>query len=161
MPSSVSQKLTPKKFPAEQVRRALDDLPETMAASTDPPDPSGLFVVPGHERALDPDSTIVVGDRGTGKSFWSAALSSPVTRGLIGAQLPRLQLDRLETSWGFSVSTCNEDHPSRRVLQQLLTRFAAEDIWRAVVLRQFAQRYAEDLSGPDWADVVAWVADHP
>jgi hypothetical protein len=149
------------KFPTEQVRRALDALPDTMDASTNPPDPNELYVVLGHERALDPNSALVVGDRGSGKSFWSAALNSPVTRGLIHAQLPRLHLDRVETSWGFSVSSRNEDHPSRRVLQRLQRKYPAEDIWRAVVLRQLARRYGQPLPGEDWAEVVGWVADHP
>lgn len=148
-------------FPTAQVRRSLDELPETVAMSTAEPNPNELYVVLGHERALDPDSTLVVGDRGTGKSFWSAALNSPVTRALIHAQLPRLHLDRVQTSWGFSVSTRNEDHPSRRVLQRLQGRFAPEDIWRAVVLRQLAGRYEEKLCASSWDDAVAWVAANP
>ena len=150
-----------KGFPVEQVRRSLDELPDTMDASTNPPDPNELYVVLGHERALDPNSTLVVGDRGSGKSFWSAALNSPVTRALIHAQLPRLHLDRVETSWGFSVSTRNPDHPSRRVLQRLQRDFSVEDIWRAVVLRQLAGRYGEHLPGQDWSDVVGYVAENP
>jgi hypothetical protein len=148
-------------FPTAQVRRSLDELPETMAVSTAEPNPNELYVVLGHERALDPDSALVVGDRGTGKSFWSAALNSPVSRALIHAQLPRLHLDRVQTSWGFSVSTRNEDHPSRRVLQRLQDRFAPEDIWRAVVLRQLAGRYEEGLPAETWDDAVAFVADNP
>lgn len=149
-------------FPAAEVRASLDDLPETMAATTEQPDPRAMFVVLGHERALDPESTIVVGDRGTGKSFWSAALNSPVTRGLIHGQLPRLKLDRVETSWGFSVSTRNQDHPSRRVLQQLTeTGLAAEDIWRAVILHQLAIRYLDSIPAKDWVERVRYVADSP
>ncbi|MEA3643402.1 MAG: hypothetical protein VBE63_26230 [Lamprobacter sp.] len=148
-------------FPTVQVRQSLDELPETMAVSTAEPNPSELYVVLGHERALDPDSTLVVGDRGTGKSFWSAALNSPVSRALIHAQLPRLHLDRVQTSWGFSVSTRNEDHPSRRVLQHLQGRFAPEDIWRAVVLRQLAGRYGEELRADTWDDAVTFVAENP
>ncbi|TVQ87431.1 MAG: hypothetical protein EA400_11310 [Chromatiaceae bacterium] len=132
-----------------------------MAVGTDAPNPNELYVVLGHERALDPDSTLVVGDRGTGKSFWSAALNSPVSRALIHAQLPKLHLDRLETSWGFSVSTRNQDHPSRRVLQRLQAKFAAEDIWRAVLLRQLARRYAEALASEPWEDAVGLVAADP
>lgn len=148
-------------FPTDRVRRSLDELPDTMDASTNPPDPNELYVVLGHERALDPNSTLVVGDRGSGKSFWSAALNSKVSRALIHAQLPRLQLDRVKTSWGFSVSTHNADHPSRRVLQRLQGSHAAEDIWRAVVLRQLTSRYDEELPVKDWADVVTYVADNP
>lgn len=154
-------KIKVRSFPTDPVRRSLDELPDTMDASTQPPDPSELYVVLGHERALDPNSTLVVGDRGSGKSFWSAALNSPVTRALIHAQLPRLHLDRVGTSWGFSVSARNAEHPSRRVLQRLQASHTAEDIWRAVVLRQLTDRYDKQLPGKDWADVVAYVADNP
>jgi hypothetical protein len=154
-------RIEPRAFPTAQVRRSLDELPDTMDASTNPPDPSELYVVLGHERALDPNSTLFVGDRGSGKSFWSAALNSRVTRALIHAQLPRLHLDRAETSWGFSVSTRNPDHPSRRVLQHLQRDHSAEDIWRAVVLRQLASRHDKPLPGREWSEVVAHVAEHP
>lgn len=149
-------------FPVDEVRRSLAELPETMAATTDQPDPRVMFVVLGHERALDPDSTIVVGDRGTGKSFWSAALNSPVTRGLINSQLPRLRLDRVETSWGFSVSTRNQDHPSRRVLHRLREEgLAAEEIWRAVILHQLTTRYGGAFPADDWLARVRSVAHDP
>jgi hypothetical protein len=149
-------------FPVETVRRSLAELPETMAATTEQPDPRAMFVVLGHERALDPDSTIVVGDRGTGKSFWSAALNSPVTRGLIHGQLPRLRLDRVDTSWGFSVSTRNQDHPSRRVLQRLRNEdVATEEIWRAVILQQLTTRYGSPLPADDWVSRVHYVANNP
>lgn len=149
-------------YPVDAVRRSLDALPETIAATTEQPDPRAMFVVLGHERALDPESTIVVGDRGTGKSFWSAALNSPVTRGLIHGQLPRLRLDRVEASWGFSVSTRNQDHPSRRVLQRLKSEgYAAEEIWRAVVLHQLMARYLDAMPGDDWLARVRYVADDP
>ncbi|WNK20125.1 hypothetical protein P1P91_00035 [Halomonas piscis] len=44
----------------------------------------------------------MVGDRGTGKSFWSAALNDEVTRVVIDRQLKRLKLDRVQVSWGYS-----------------------------------------------------------
>jgi len=149
-------------FPVDAVRGSLEELPETIAATTEQPDPRAMFVVLGHERALDPDSTIVVGDRGTGKSFWSAALNSPVTRRLIHGQLPRLHLDRVETSWGFSVSTRNQDHPSRRVLQRLRGQgFDSEGIWRAVILHQLTTRYGTPLPAADWIERVGYVTDRP
>ncbi len=154
--------MTSNHFPTEPVREALDGLPETMAATTEQPDPKALYVVQGHERALDPDTTVVVGDRGTGKSFWSAALNGPITRRLIASQLPRLRLETVKTSWGFSVSTRNADHPSRRVLQHLLRAgFGAEDIWRAVIIHQLMNLYREPLPGDSWADRVRYVIDDP
>lgn len=153
--------MTSDQFPTEEVRKSIDDLPETMAATIDQPDPLELFVVLGHERALDPDSTVVVGDRGTGKSFWSAALNGPLTRQLISAQLPRLRLDTVDTSWGFSVSTSNAHHPSRRVLQRLQQDYDPEDIWRAVILHQVAKRYDYPIPADTWTERVKFVVENP
>lgn len=147
--------------PTAAVRQSLDELPDTMAVGTAAPNLQELYVVLGHERALDPKITLVVGDRGTGKSFWSAALNSPQARALIHAQLPKLHLDRLETSWGFSVAMDNQDHPSRRVLERLQRKFDAEDIWRAVLLRQLTKRHATGLPTPSWEDAVRSVAADP
>ncbi len=118
-------------------------------------------MVPGHERALDPDSTVVIGDRGTGKSFWSAALNGIETSRLIAVQLPRLKLDKIDTSWGFSVSARNQDHPSRRVLQRLQEDFGAEDIWRAVILHQLAGRHDEHPPADGWTERVRYVEADP
>jgi len=147
------------RFPKDAVRRSLDELPDTMAmVTTEEPSLQELFVVPGHERALDLDSTVVVGDRGTGKSFWSAALNGSLTRSLIAAQLPRLKFDGVETSWGFSVSTKNQDHPSRRVLQRLHETFETENIWRAVVLHRLTAQHTKPLPGDTWEERVGYVA---
>jgi hypothetical protein len=68
----------------------------------------------------------------------------------------------VETSWGFSVSTRNQDHPSRRVLQLLMEKgFTAEDIWRAVILHQLTTHYGDGLPAEGWAERVHYVADDP
>jgi hypothetical protein len=152
-----------KQFPVDAVRSGIQAISETVAhQSTNPPPPEEIYVVPGHERALNPETTLVVGDRGSGKSFWSAALNGDESRALIGQQLRRLHLETVRVSWGFSAGEAIPDHPSRRVLRQLLgSKFDVEDIWRAVILHQLAERYSSAWSAGTWSERVSFVADSP
>lgn len=142
--------------PLEALRHALDAIPEEVAHhGTEPPPPKTVYVVPGHESALNPDVVLVVGDRGTGKSFWSAALNGETTRTLIGRQMRRLGLDRVHVAWGYSSAIDNRQHPSRRVLRDLLIqRFEPEEIWRTVILWQLTERFDHPYfeSTASWAE---------
>ena len=150
--------------PVDALRYAFEAIPEEMAHGTQPPNPSEIYVVPGHEGALNPDTAIVLGDRGTGKSFWSAALNGETTRMVIGRQLRRLRLDKVQVGWGFSSGVDNQNHPSRRVLARLLDDgFRAEDIWRTVILYQLLATSNDSPFGDtkDWASRVQRVVDDP
>ncbi|SFM50361.1 hypothetical protein SAMN05421721_107127 [Ectothiorhodospira mobilis] len=139
--------------PVEDLQCAFQAIPEEMGHGIQPPEPSEMYVVPGHESALNPDTAVVVGDRGTGKSFWSAALNGETTRMVIGRQLKRLRLDKVQVGWGFSSGVDNRNHPSRRVLGRLLDNgFRAEDIWRTVILHQLM---AASEDSP-FRDVASW-----
>jgi hypothetical protein len=62
------------KFPLV-VREAFENLPqESSHLATNAPKWGEVFTPNDHQGALDPDRSIVVGDRGTGKSFWSSVL---------------------------------------------------------------------------------------
>ena len=78
----------------------LEPAPSSLA--TVPPDQSQIYAPDGHETALDPERPVVVGGRGTGKSFWSATLLNQETRLFIAPNYPRLQLDRCEVALGFA-----------------------------------------------------------
>lgn len=59
-----------------RLRVALRDLPSDHDADGDhAPSPQEIFAPEQHANALDPYSTIVVGARGTGKSFWAGVLN--------------------------------------------------------------------------------------
>ncbi len=149
--------------PAEAIRAALAEIPETVAHdSAEPPRPGHVYVVPGHEKALNPESPVVVGDRGTGKTFWSAALADPTLREhLIAPQFRRLKLESCDVSWGHA-STPQEGYPSRKNLHHLRGKgWTEEDIWRAVILYHLAPVTGEPLPGGQWADRVAFVAKDP
>lgn len=149
----------------EALRPAFEAIPEEVAHhGTEPPAPASVYVVPGHESALNPDTAIVVGDRGTGKSFWSSALNGEATRMVIGQQLKRIRLDNTRVGWGFSSETSNRNHPSRRVLQRLLDQnFNPEDIWRTVILYQLLEASGQAFfeGTEDWPARIQRVADNP
>lgn len=147
----------------EAVREALESIPEEIAHhGTEPPEVGQMYVVPSHEKALNPETPLVVGDRGVGKSFWSAALNGDATRTAIAKQLSRLNLESVQVSLGFSSGEGKTDHPSRRVLSKLRELdFTAENIWRAVILEQLATRSGQPLPGKDWEGHVRFVTTNP
>ena len=103
----VNQKLS-----LQAVRAAFESIPEEIAHhGTEPPEVGQMYVVPNHEKALNPGTSLVVGDRGVGKSFWSAALNGDITRTAIAKQLRRLNLESLQVSLGFSAAG-GESRPS-------------------------------------------------
>lgn len=157
--------MTAPDVPVAQLRPAFQAIPEDVAHhGTEAPTPQSVYVVPGHESALNPDTPVVVGDRGTGKSFWSASLNDEAARRVISRQLKRLRLDRVCVGWGYSSEPSNRSHPSRRVLRRLLEEgHDPESIWRAVILHQLAGRGGVTLfDGADtWGERVHRVARDP
>jgi len=149
----------------ESLTQAFSAIPEQAAHhGVEPPETREIYIVPGHEKALNPETPIVVGDRGTGKSFWSAALNGEETRLLIGRQLRRLHLESVRVSWGFSSQRGNAQHPSRQVLGRLREEgFPAEAIWRAVVLCQLLPVLGDDAPhlGDSWAERVNAIQQDP
>ena len=148
---------------SDAVREALDTVPaEVSHHGTHPPDPKDVYVVPGHEKALNPDTLIIVGDRGTGKSFWSAALHSETTRILINQQLRRLNLRSTNVSWGFASEVGSQDYPSHRTLSDLVQKkkLLPDDIWRTVFLHQLLGRTSWGDGIENWEQRVQWVAEN-
>ncbi len=74
----------------EILRAAVKRLPELAASSAaHPPKIDEIFFPPSHAEALDPRRTLVVGNRGVGKSFWTGALSEPDIRNSIAQAYPQ------------------------------------------------------------------------
>jgi hypothetical protein len=148
----------------DRIRAALSRLePAPSHDATVPPNTQQIYTPPGHEAALDPERVMVIGGRGTGKSFWSAALLNDRTRKFISRSYPRLELERCSVALGFAgVDTDINGAPSREELDDLIDTdgHAAEKIWRAVFLRGAARAVGIDhlptsLRGP--RGLVAWV----
>jgi hypothetical protein len=144
---------------AVEYRELLDAaLPPVVDADTIDPDPRTLFTPSGHRNALDPDTTIVRGGRGVGKTVWFKALQEPSLRE-IAADYYRLdRLNRVDTLEGFGAKL-SKQYPNPRRLQSLEDRFRPLDIWTAVALFGFGIK--ELVTVEDWPERVQWVVANP
>jgi hypothetical protein len=146
------------------VRESFESLPdEASHIAARAPEEKAVFTPADHAGALDPNRAIVVGDRGTGKSFWSSVLVNKNIRQLVAQSYPRLKLDRVEGRLGFSDDEFNSEHPTRPVIAKIMTAgHSAEDLWRAVTLRR-APIPDKNTPGYDasWLDWTQWTAASP
>jgi hypothetical protein len=152
-----------KTFPLA-VRKAFLNLPqESSHLATNAPRWAEVFTPNDHQGALDPDRAVVVGDRGTGKSFWSSVLIDQDIRNLVAKQYPRLRLDSVEGRLGFSDAEMRADHPGRAEIATITgNEHQAEDLWRAVLLKfsPFPPVGIPERSA-GWKPVVDWVIADP
>lgn len=124
------------------------------------PAPDEILAPHEHRNALDPDRTIVVGNRGVGKTFWSEALVDPAARQHVATLYPRLGLDRLDAQLGFSSGYATEVAASERAISE--AESVCQDparIWEAVLLRSQAARIRIDV-GQDLRDIAGWLQNN-
>ena len=148
---------------AEIIRIALQSLsPATGHDAISTPATQQIYTPTGHESALDPERVLVVGGRGTGKSFWSATLLNDSTRRFIAASYPRISLDKCRVALGFAgVDADINSAPSREELDDLIGTdgHLPEKVWRAVFLKAASSviplEIPQKLRGKD--GLVAWV----
>ena len=154
--------MTPK-FPLG-VRQAFEKLDlETAHIATNAPRWAEVFTPDAHRGALDPDRTVVVGDRGTGKSFWSSVLIHQEIRNIVAEQYPTIGLQYVEGRLGYSDADMSAEHPVKSEIAAIMAAgYAAEDLWRAVLLRlaPFSVMGMPERSD-GWQDAVAWIAADP
>jgi hypothetical protein len=146
------------------IRDALAALrPGSAHQASVAPDPNIIFAPTTHANALDPERALVIGNRGVGKSFWSAVLVNSLTRRKIAEVFPRLRLDRVEAVLGFHEDAGKDEgpSPSPAILQNLMSLAAKEpeQIWRAVLLKALEPRLKVKLPA-SLRDIVAWASDN-
>lgn len=146
------------------VRDALRDIPVIAQwSATEQPD-LGLLVTPRtHARALDPEVIVVEGDRGVGKSFWSAVLTFDDARALAARAYPSLGLDQTAVSLGFAQAH-RPEYPSAAILRTVISVPAAV-IWKVVALRAASRTLSaplpDELDDTSWSDAANWLYDNP
>src|SRR5205085_2046973 len=91
-----------------------------------------------HAGALDPNVTIVLGARGTGKSFWAGVLGDEKTRKAASEAYPNLGLSKLLVRFGFT-GLSNDGSVSRATIDSNVPAgqeaVFASLLWRCVLLR--------------------------
>jgi len=124
-------------FPA--IRSVLAALPSDHDASGEHrPTVDEIFTPDQHANALDPNTPVVVGARGTGKSFWAGVLGQDDTRAETAIAYPNLGLDRLLVQPGYS-GLQGDETVSAKIIDARVPKGAevdrAPDLWQAVIMR--------------------------
>lgn len=152
-------------FPPEEARSLiLEALPEQPIGHGEPLTHGFLYVPAAHLRALHPDSMLVVGTRGAGKSVWWAALQDTEHRKWVAQAAAAAPLDEdTLVSPGFGPKTNQpEDYPGSQTLRMLLERYPPHLLWYTVIAWH-ATGKGEGLLGKNttWEERVGWVKTHP
>lgn len=151
------------KFEPGLVRSALVELPLVAAQEgLDPPELARIVVPASHLKALSLDSSVIVGLRGAGKSFWTAVLSSPKHRAFVARSAQLSELREIEVRVGYAEAPSSPDFPTKAKLRALLEQgYGARDIWLAVLLRH--ARSIDCVGGPplNLAEVLVEVKSDP
>ena len=147
----------------DSLREAFCNLPGVAAQENlTPPGPGELYVPDSHTKALNLDTTVVVGMRGAGKSVWTAALFDNATRQrLVGAGAPATLQDAY-VRVGFSNDPHKGHHPDSDTLGTLLEHEPEpRHIWRGVLARKLAE--VCDLPSPAvrFDEAARWAREDP
>ncbi|MBE7373006.1 hypothetical protein [Pseudomonas lopnurensis] len=144
----------------QDIRQAIiEALPLTTSNHGEVPDQRSLYLPPAHIKALRLECNLVIGARGVGKSFWTAALGSPSARSSLGQTVR--ELERTDVHIGFAVAPDIDAFPDGEVFSHLMDAATPYDIWRAVVARWLALVTSETIPLTTWDETVAWVKANP
>lgn len=144
----------------QQLREAILAAPLETSNFGETPEPGTLYLPPSHLKALRLDAHVVVGGRGVGKSFWTAALQSGQLRKLLGYAASELQ--GIDVRAGFANAEDIGSYPNADVFSTFLDQNGDPyDLWRAVILRWVAQRAGESIPIDSWPITVAWLKAEP
>jgi hypothetical protein len=139
----------------------IDTLPEETSLFGQAVDARFIHVPASHAKALHPDTQLVVGMRGAGKSFWWRALQDKRQRGVIAARAPNTGLAKAaQVAAGFGETPNPDAYPGPDVLAQLVeTGHDPRLIWRTVILH--ALTAGAETPGANWEAKVRHVAGNP
>ncbi len=142
--------------------RALISLPEGTSHG-DAPALDDVYLPRSHAKAMNPDSLLVTGMRGAGKTFWWSAFQNPNVRHLLARRAGRSTLsEKTVVLKGFGVTPAIDEYPSKDVLRDLLRRkLGARDIWRSVQAWQLADNNHPLRSEESWTNRVHYVRNKP
>lgn len=144
-----------------RIRKAIiAAIPDETSNYGQSPDAGGLYMPRAHAKALKLESNLVVGARGVGKSFWTAALNAQNLRTMLSASVR--ELEHTQVRVGFAVGDAIDAYPNMEVFADLLVqKYTPYEIWKAVVLRWLAPVAGEKVPVDDWRATTAWVQSNP
>jgi len=151
------------KFPSNLRELIMAALPEDTSLYGKTPELRHTYLPATHVKALRPESMLVVGIRGAGKSFWWAALQQSEHLGAIGRQVGLSQGSIVST--GFGEKPNPDRYPGRDVMLSLVENgIEARRIWQTIVLKHVGgNKLSESFASREtsWQDRVEWIQDNP
>lgn len=125
------------------IRTALSRLPSDHDAKGEhKPSPDEIFAPEQHANALDPYTSIVVGSRGTGKSFWAGVLNDDDNRAVASDFYPHLNLNSIIVADGYS-STAHQRYLDNLVPSGMESE-SAYLFWQATIIKAAAEKLKPD-----------------
>jgi len=118
------------------IRVALSEIPKDVSHVVGrPPSYREVYTPARHSLALDPEIPIVVGSRGSGKSFWASVLTDDTVRAQVAPSYPRLRLDDVSARPGF-VDQAIDAAVSRDTLDELaVDEVSTRKLWLILAIR--------------------------
>lgn len=150
------------RFDALDVRWALSRIDETSQESLRPPSKNTMYMPSAHAKALSLSSSVVVGLRGTGKSYWTAVLNSPEHRAYV-ARTGRLpDLLATDVAVGFALDPSSQEFPTVSELSNLIKAgIDPSDVWHTIVLSHALKLLKRTgFDGETWEEAVHWFANN-
>lgn len=146
-----------------ELKAALAAMPSDHDAAGDHrPSVDQVFSPDQHANALDPNSPVVVGARGTGKSFWAGVLEQDETRSFAAAVYPHIGLERLEVRSGYTGFT-GDGAVSAKVIdarvpigEEITTGYL---FWNVVIIRSARSVLSPNLAMPAIKDLMKEFSD--
>jgi hypothetical protein len=147
---------------AETMRLAVSELPGP-ASYGEPPSPMAVYIPPSHRKAMHPDTPLVTGMRGSGKTFWWSALQSPEVRRFLARDVPGFPLNEDSVvERGFGVPNAPADYPTREELGGLVAdKVEPRIIWQTVHVCAVAATGHPIRRSDVWSERVRYVLDNP
>ncbi|WP_292038231.1 hypothetical protein [Massilia sp. UBA6681] len=145
-------------FPSLAIRDALCEIEDTSQESLNPPSKNTLYMPIGHIKALHLSASVVVGMRGSGKSYWTAVLASDSHRTHIArtARIPDLEL--AEVCVGFALDPSSNSFPQATELNNIRSSgLDAKSVWYTVILNHALQMLKQPFPVKGaWLKKVQW-----
>jgi hypothetical protein len=125
------------------------------------PEPSQIYAPMRHRNVLDLNRTIVVGQRGVGKTFWSHALFSRAGRARAADAYDLPELRNVTAQFGFKGGISDDLTPSAAVLASAVERAESHLIvWQAVLVRLLGLPSEHNLPS-NLGELAHWLKEHP
>jgi hypothetical protein len=134
------------------IRRAIASIPGDVsndAVGANVAKLGDMFAPESHAVALDPCTPIVLGSRGSGKSFWSSVLGQKETKVAAANAYPRLGLAKVAVQFGYTgvggIDGVTADHIDSLIVQNC-TVDDAKAFWWATILCAISRQANPDQS---------------